>query len=66
MAGEVDALTAAFDCAFIIKHDLEVIYGQRIPITLMTDSKQIFDVITKATHTTEKRLMIDIAARREA
>lgn len=29
-------------------------------------SKQLFDVITKASHTSEKRLMIDIAAVRQS
>ncbi len=33
---------------------------------MFTDSKQIFDVITRASLTTEKTLMIDIAATREA
>lgn len=66
MAGEVYAFANAFDEAFIIKHDLERVYKQRVPLTMLTDSKQLFDVITRASHTTEKRLMIDIAAAREA
>lgn len=33
-----------------------------IPISMMTDSLSLFDVITKATVTTEKRLMTDIQA----
>lgn len=32
----------------------------------LTDSKQMFDVISKASHTTERRLVIDIMAAREA
>ena len=66
MAGEIYAFAEGFDCAYAIKHTLERIYGQRIPITMLTDSKQMFDVITKASQTTEKRLLIDIAAAREA
>lgn len=31
-----------------------------------TDSKQQFDVVTRGSHPTEKRLMIDIAAARQA
>lgn len=66
MAGEVYAFANAFDEAFIIKYDLERLYKQPVPLTMLTDSKQLFDVITRASHTTEKRLMIDIAAAREA
>ena len=66
MAGEVYAFTIGVDYAFMVKHDLEAIYKKNFPMTLLTDSKQIFDVITKASYTTEKLLMIDIAAVREA
>ena len=33
---------------------------------MLTGSLQMFDVITKASYTSEKRLMIDVAATREA
>jgi len=66
MAGEVYAFSAAFDEAFVIRYDLERIYRQRIPLNLFTDSKQLFDVVTKASHPTEKRLMVDVAAARQA
>lgn len=66
MAGEVYAFADAFDAAFIIKHDLEFIYRQHLPLLMLTDSKQTFDVVTRASHTTERRLMIDVAAAREA
>lgn len=66
MAGETYAFAEGFDCVFALKHQLEKIHRQRIPVTMLTDSKQIFDVITKASLTAEKRLMIDIAAAREA
>ena len=39
---------------------------QNVPITMLSDSKSLFDVITKSTCTSEKRLMIDISAVREA
>ncbi len=55
-----------FDNAYIIKHDLERILNSRIPPSMYTDSKQIFDVVTRASYTTEKRLAIDISAAREA
>ena len=66
MAEEVYAFTAAFDEAFIIRYDLERLYGRHIPINIFTDSKQLFDVVTKGSHPTEKRLMVDVAAARQA
>lgn len=66
MAGEVYAFTAALDEAFTIRYDLEELYRQRIPLLMLTDSKQLFDVVTRTSHPTEKRLLIDIAAAREA
>lgn len=66
MAGEVFAFTAALDEAFTLRFGLEQLYGCHIPLTLFTDSKQLFDVVTRASHPTEKRLLIDVAAVREA
>eukprot|EP00168_Porphyra_purpurea_P011369 TRINITY_DN2896_c0_g1_i1.p1 TRINITY_DN2896_c0_g1~~TRINITY_DN2896_c0_g1_i1.p1 ORF type:complete len:816 (+),score=159.39 TRINITY_DN2896_c0_g1_i1:2887-5334(+) len=66
MAGEVYAFTAAFDEAYMLRFDLKVLYERRVHITLLTDSKQLFDVVTKASHPTEKRLLIDVAAARQA
>lgn len=64
--GQVYAFTSEVDNAFTLKHELQSIYKMTIPRTLLTDSKQLFDVMTKATHTTEKRLISDVAAAREA
>lgn len=66
MAAEVYALAAAMDEAFTLRYDLEMLYRRHVPLNLFTDSKQVFDVITRATHPTEKRLMIDVAALRES
>lgn len=66
MAGEIYALSAALDEAFVLRYDLEELYRQHIPLTLYTDSKQSFDVVTRSTHPTEKRLLIDIAGLRES
>ena len=66
MAGEVYAFGAAFDEAYMLRHDLERLYDCYIPLTILTDSKQLFDVVTRGSHPTEKRLLIDIAAAREA
>ena len=66
MAGEVFAFSAVFDQAYVTRHDLQVVLNTTIGLTMYTDSKQLFDVITKAAHTTEKSLMVEIMAAREA
>lgn len=40
--------------------------GRSVPIAILTDSHSLFNVMVKSTTTTEKRLMIDIEAAREA
>ena len=66
MGGEVYAFAEGFHSVYAIKHTLEKVYRQNLPVTMLTDSKPMFDVIAKASHTSEKRLMIDVAAAREA
>ena len=36
-----------------------------VPMHLLTDSKSLFDIISKGTRTSEKRIMLDIHAARE-
>ncbi len=66
LGGEVYAFADAFDRAYIIKREFQNMLGKSIPLTMFTDSKSLFDVITKCSITTEKRLMIDIKSVREA
>ena len=66
MAAETFAFADAFDAAYAIKFDLEKLLNKSIPLLMLTDSKALFDVITRSKYTTEKRLMIDIAAVRQA
>jgi len=66
LGGDVYAFTEGFNCAFMVRRDLERIYGKRIPIQMRTDSKQMFDVDTKGSKTAERRLMIDVAASRQS
>jgi hypothetical protein len=60
LGGEVYAFADAFDFAFTLKHDLQVMLRQAVPLAILTDSKCLFDVITKASSISERRLMIDI------
>jgi hypothetical protein len=66
LGGEVLAFADAFDYAFTLRHDLEHMLGRSIPLSMLTDSKSLFDVISKSSTTLERRLMIDIAVSREA
>ena len=66
LAVEVYAFGAACDEGYMLRHDLERLYDCHIPLTILTDSKQLFDVVTRGSHPTEKRLLIDVAAAREA
>ena len=40
--------------------------GREVPLNMYTDSKSLFDTITKRSQTSEKRLLIDLTAVREA
>lgn len=66
LTGETVAIAYVFDCAYILKHDLQRMLGKFIPLLLVTDSKFLFDVITGNRYTSEARLMVDILAVREA
>lgn len=64
LGAEVIAFAEAFDAAFVLKIDLENFLGRHVPLTMPTDSRSLFDVINKNSTTTERRLIIDIAAAR--
>ena len=66
LASECHAFADAFDYSYLLKYDIEQLLQQRIPLQMFTDSKSLFDVIVRASMTSERRLMIDISATREA
>ena len=66
LAAEVYALAACNDYCQMIRHDLQLITGKRFPLTILIDSKSIFDTITKLSSLSEKRLLIDTAALRQS
>ena len=39
--------------------------SKKVPVKLLTDSKSLFEVVSKDSRTSEKRMMLDIAAARE-
>lgn len=66
LGSEIYAFADGFDFAFCVKKDLEMILLKSIPMQMLTDSKCLFDVITKCSTCREKRLLIDIAVVKEA
>lgn len=51
----------SFDIEFIIRRDMEKMMKNNVLILMFTGSLSLFDVITNASNTVEKRLMIDLA-----
>ena len=65
IAGEVISFSDLFDVAAVLSAELEGMLGYKVPVQLLTDSMSLFDVISKGSRTSEKRMMLDIAAARE-
>ena len=63
---ETMASADAFDMAFAMKNNLRRMTSLDIPIMMLTDSLSLFDVITKAKITSEKRLIIDVKVVKDA
>jgi hypothetical protein len=66
MAGETLAFADGFDNAFLLRHELESMLGQPVPLIMFTESQALFNVVTRNKTTTERRLMVDVAAARQA
>lgn len=66
MAAEMHGLILGFDYAYIIQDMLQEILGTKYEIEVMTDSRTLFNVVTKDAMTTERRLQIDILQVRES
>jgi hypothetical protein len=62
MAGETLDFADGFDKEFILRHYLEDMLGQPVPLVMYTDSQALFNVLTRNKTTTERRLMVDVAA----
>lgn len=66
LAGEIFLFKTAFDHAFVLHHDIGRIIGKSIRIAMFTDSEQLFNLITIASNATDKRLIVEITAAKEA
>ena len=54
------------DDAFTIRSQLQQALRRDVVMHLLTDSKCLFNIIGKSSRTSEKRLMLDISATRQA
>ena len=66
LGAETFAFAFTLDFCLVFSHDLSSMLGKRIPVLIFTDSKCLFDTITKLSTVAEKRLLIDIATIRES
>lgn len=62
MSGEVIAFNDMCDIIISISLELSHILGRKVPLQLFTNSKSIFELISKVSRTSEKHAMLDIAA----
>jgi Reverse transcriptase (RNA-dependent DNA polymerase) len=65
MGAEALAFCDALDFSYTLRHDLERMLQQNVPLSILTDSRQVFDIITQSSPTAERRLMIDVLIARE-
>ena len=65
LAVEMIAFVDIFDEAFAIKSTIEMTISNSVELHLLTDSKSLFDIISKGSRKNEKRLMLDVHAARE-
>lgn len=66
LAAEIIAFSDLFDEPYFVCATPEQSLGHSIPLHLLTDSKYLFDIISKGSRPSEKRLMLDVHAAREA
>lgn len=66
LASELYGLVQGFDIGAAITATVGAILNQETPLTICTDSKSLYDLLTKLGTTSEKRLMIDIMALRQS
>ena len=65
LGAETYAFADAYDFAYCAKRNLEAMLDHRVPLHMFTDSKSLFDVITKSFQTKQRILMIDLQSVRD-
>lgn len=62
LGAETYAFADAYNFRYYAKHDLQNFLRRRVSLSMFTDSKSLFDVITKCPQTQDYLLMIDLKA----
>lgn len=66
LAAELIAFSEAFNASYTLAKDMEKLFERKkVTVQVLTDSKSLFDITSKGSRTSEKRLMVDIACARE-
>lgn len=66
LGSEIYAFSHGMDFVLALSQDLGHIMSRKIDTVMFTDSKSLFDTITKLSTISEKRMLIDVAAIRES
>jgi hypothetical protein len=66
LVAEAIALATGFDAAFVLAEDLRRILGKTLPVEGHLDNMSLFDVVTRASTTLEKRVQFDVEEVRQS
>ena len=66
LAAEVIIFADLFDDAYALRSEFEHALGRSLPVQLITDSNSLFDIISKGSRASEKRIMLERHAARQA
>jgi hypothetical protein len=66
LGAEAIALAIEFDTAFVLAENLRRMLGKTLPIECHLDNMSLFDVVTRASTTLEKRVQLDVEAVRQS
>lgn len=66
LGGEKNAFLDGFAYLYLPRHELKLIIGKSVPLSIFTDSECLFKIIFKSTTTTKKRLRSEVNVAREA
>ena len=66
LSAEVIAFADMSDDAFALRSQLEQALRRGVPMHLLTNSKSVFDIISKGSRTSERRIMLEIHATRQS